>query len=128
MRGVTVSLVVKTKIGTDDFNQPIFSEIVETVDDVLVGEPSSDDITNALTLHGAKVLYRLAIPKGDAHDWDGTKVILPEPFAGEYLTVGIPTAGIEENIPLRWNKKVLLERYEGQNPAKQSGSPIPPSI
>ena len=128
MRGVTVSIVVKTKIGTDDFNQPIFSETVETVDDVLVGEPSSDDITNALTLHGAKVLYRLAIPKGDTHDWDGTRVILPEPFAGEYKTVGIPTAGIDANIPLRWNKKVLLERYEGQNQTKQSEYPYPPSI
>lgn len=128
MRGVTIGLVVKTKTGTDDFNQPVFSETTEYVEDVLVGEPSSDDLTNALTLYGAKVSYRLAIPKGDTHDWDGTRVILPEPFAGEYLTVGIATAGIEANIPLRWNKKVLLERYEGNDQAKQSGNPPAPSI
>lgn len=128
MRGVTVQIVVKTKTGVDGFNRPVFSETIEDVDDVLVGEPSSDDIANSLTLHGAKVLYRLAIPKGDTHDWDGTRVILPEPFGGEYVTVGIPTAGIEENIPLRWNKKVLLERYEGDNQAKQNGNPPYPSI
>lgn len=128
MRGVTVLIMVKTKIGTDDFNQPIFAETTEQVDDVLVGEPSSDDIVNSQTLYGAKVLYRLAIPKGDTHDWDGTKVILPEPFAGEYMTVGIATAGIEANIPLRWNKKVLLERYAGNDQTKQSGNPPAPSI
>lgn len=128
MRGVTISLVVKTKIGTDDFNQPILAETIESVNDVLVGEPSTDDIANALTLSGAKVVYKLAIPKGDTHDWDGTKVILPEPFAGTYKTVGIATAGIEANIPLRWNKKVLLERYEGNNQAKQSGDSPAPSI
>ena len=44
-------------------------------------------------------------------DWTDTEVILPEPFAGRYRTIGYPTAGIEANIPLRWNKKVKVERY-----------------
>lgn len=128
MRGVTIQIVVKTKTGTDDFNQPIFSEATEDVNDVLVGEPSTDDIVNAQTLHGAKVVYKLAIPKGDSHDWNGTRVILPEPFEGEYITVGIATAGIEANVPTRWNKKVLLERYEGNDQAKPSRGPFPPSV
>lgn len=113
MRGITVSLTVKTQAGTDAFNQPVYTETTESVDDVLVGEPSSEDITNTLSMYGAKVTYRLGIPKGDTHDWRDTIVTLPEPFAGKYHTVGVPTAGIEAMIPLRWNKKVLLERYEG---------------
>ena len=40
---------------------------------------------------------------------------LPEPFAGTYRTIGFATAGIEANIPLKWNRKVKVERYaEGE--------------
>ena len=82
-----------------------------TLDDVLVGEPSTDDVTSTLELYGKRVNYLLAIPKGDSHDWENTQVELPSPFSGIYNTIGVPTAGIESNIPLRWNKKVKIERY-----------------
>ena len=72
----------------------------ETISNVLIGEPA---------LNGKN--YTLGIPKGDTNDWTDTEVILPEPFAGRYRTIGYPTAGIEANIPLRWNKKVKVERY-----------------
>lgn len=112
MKTVSVILTEKTQSGTDAFNQPVYTTEDKTVSGVLVGEPSTDDITNAFTTYGAKLVYTLAIPKGDTHNWEDTTVTLPEPFAGTYHTVGIPTAGIEANIPLRWNKKVKLERYE----------------
>lgn len=112
MKTVTVTLIKKTQSGTDPFNQPIYDESEVSVDGVLVGEPSTEDITNAYTRYGSKVVYTLAVPKGDDNDWNDTGVILPEPFAGRYHTVGIPTAGIEGNIPLRWNKKVHLESFE----------------
>lgn len=112
MKTVSVTLIKKTQSGTDPFNQPEYDETEVTVDGVLVGEPSTDDITTVYMTYGAKVVYTLAVPKGDENDWRDTMVILPEPFAGTYHTVGIPTAGIEENIPLRWNKKIHLERYE----------------
>lgn len=112
MKTVSVILTEKTQSGTDAFNQAVYTTEEKTVSGVLVGEPSTNDITNAFTTYGAKLVYTLAVPKGDSHNWEDTTVILPEPFAGTYHTVGIPTAGIEENIPLRWNKKVQLERYE----------------
>lgn len=113
MRGITITLTKKTQTGTDPFGQPIFTTTTENVSDVLVGEPSTDDITNTMTMYGKKVAYTLAIPKGDTHTWEDTTVTLPEPFGGTYHTIGFATAGIEENIPLRWNKKVHLERIEG---------------
>lgn len=113
MRGITVTLTKKTQTGTDPFGQPIFTTTTENVSDVLVGEPSTDDITNTMTMYGKKVAYTLAIPKGDTHTWEDTTVALPAPFEGTYHTIGFATAGIEENIPLRWNKKVHLERIEG---------------
>lgn len=111
MRGITITLIEKTQTGTDSLNHPRFKEVQTTIDNVLVGEPTSDEIATTMSLYGKRAKYTLAIPKGDAHDWTDTKVILPEPFAGTYKTIGYPTAGIETLIPLAWNKKVIIETY-----------------
>ena len=113
MRGITIQIEVKRQVGVDLFNQPAYESSFENVDDVLVGEPSSTDIENNLTMYGKRTAYTLAIPKGDAHEWEDIQVILPAPFSDTFRTIGQATAGIEENIPLRWNKKVHLERVEG---------------
>lgn len=113
MEGIDITLVSKTQTGTSAFNTPVYSETNITVHDVLVGEPTTDDIQSNLTAYGKKTTYTLAIPKGDNNTWDDNEVILPEPFGGRYKVIGHPTAGIEANIPLRWNKKVNLERLEG---------------
>lgn len=111
IRGVTIQLATKAEVGRDWTNHPLYEEELVDVDDVLVGEPTTDDVTDTLNLYGKHVAYTLAIPKGDTHDWVDTEVVLPEPFAGRYRTIGYPTAGIEANIPLKWNKKVRVERY-----------------
>ncbi len=115
IKGITIKIIKKTQIGTDWANTPVYKETEEDVENVLVGEPSADDVVNTLNLHGKHVAYMLAIPKGDEHDWTDTEVILPTPFAGRYRTIGEATAGIENNIPLLWNKKVKVERYGGEN-------------
>ena len=112
IKGITVKIIEKTQTGVDDTDRPIYTEKKVDVDNVLVGEPSTDDITNEINLSGKLIAYVLAIPKGDTHNWVNTDVELPSPFEGRYHTIGIPTAGIEENIPLSWNKKVKLEAYE----------------
>lgn len=122
IKGITIQLVKKTLSGYNAMHEPTFTEETINVDNVLVGEPSTDDITNALELFGKKVAYTLAIPKGDTNDWTDTEVILPAPFAGRYMTIGYPTAGIEANIPLKWNKKVKVERYEGEVQDEPQGS------
>ena len=111
LTGITIQLVKLTEGDPDPIGNPTYTEETVNVDDVLVGQPTSDEITDSLQLYGKVVAYTLAIPKGDANDWTDTEVILPEPFLGRYRTIGYPTAGIEENIPLRWNKKVKVERY-----------------
>ena len=113
MNGITVVLTVKTQDGTDAFGMPVYTETPKEVNDVLVGEPTTTDVENNLAMYGKQTAYTLAIPKGNEDVWEDTKVTLPEPFAGTYNTIGSATAGIESNIPLRWNKKVHLERFEG---------------
>lgn len=108
IKGIPVTLYVKTQTGTDPFSRPIYEETAVTVENVLVGEPSSEDITNELNLSGKVISYVLAIPKGDTHDWENASVLI---FGKRYRTIGTPTQGIEENIPLAWNKKVRVERY-----------------
>lgn len=113
MVGIDITLKTKEQIGISGFNQPVYRDVEVIVSDVLVGEPNSEDIQTNLTAYGKKTSYTLAIPKGDTNIWEDAEVILPEPFGGTYKVIGNPTAGIEANIPLRWNKKVNLERLEG---------------
>lgn len=109
MRGITVTLHNRVQTGTDAFNRPIYEESTTTVDNVLIGEPSTEDVVNELNLSGKRLAYTLAIPKGDDHEWKDAVV---EFFGDRFRTFGAPTQGIDHLIPLQWNKKVKVERYE----------------
>ncbi|MGV3011528.1 hypothetical protein [Streptococcus thoraltensis] len=109
LKGIPVTLIGKIKTGYDPFGQPIFENKSITVQNVLVAPSSSEDITNQLSLTGKKVVYTLAIPKNDSNNWTDREVIF---FGKRWRTVGIPTEGIADMIPLDWNKKVMVERYE----------------
>lgn len=111
LHGISITLVVKTQDGTDPFGRPVWKESQTPVDNVLVGQPTAEDINSALQLYGKHVRYMLGIPKGDENVWEDTDVILPAPFAGRYHTIGFPVAGIEDLIPLAWNKKIAVEAY-----------------
>jgi hypothetical protein len=109
IKGITVVLVTKVKAGTDEFNAPVYEQKEEEIHNVLVAPASSDDIVTAQDLYGKKAVYTLAIPKSDKHDWKDCDVRF---FGETWHTVGFPVQGIAENIPLDWNKKVTVERYE----------------
>ena len=108
IRGIDVTLYAKTQIGTDVFGAPVYAENAEIVHNVLVGEPSADDLVNEMQLYGKRLAYTLAIPKGDTHDWRNVKV---EFFGQTFRTYGDVTQGIDALIPLVWNKKVKVEAY-----------------
>ncbi len=107
--GIDVILHTKTQTGTDPLGAPIYAQTVETVQNVLVGEPTADDLINELQLYGKRLAYTLAIPKGDSHDWDDVEV---EFFGKKFRTYGTAVQGIEHLVPLNWNKKVKVEAYE----------------
>lgn len=108
MKGMTVQLAVKTVIGYDPFGAPIETEELIDVEDVLVGQPTTDDVTNTIQLYGKKIEYVLGIPKGDTHNWADAEVII---WGQRFRTIGYPQTGIQENIPLRWGQNVRVERY-----------------
>ena len=109
LKGIPVDLITKVSAGVDEFNRPIETEARETVENVLVAPLSQtgDEILGELSLNGKKVKYQMAIPKGDTHTWEDAEV---EFFGVRWHTIGFSTIGIEEMIPLDWNRKVLVER------------------
>ena len=109
IHGQTIELAVKVQTGIDDFNRPIYGTLWTQVDNVLIAQPSTEEVTDELNLSGKRLDYLLGIPKGDMHNWEDTQVR----FWGQvYETIGTPTQGIEDMIPLSWNKKVKVMRYE----------------
>ena len=109
IKGMTVSLEIRTKTGIDELNRDIYSSDWVDVPNVLVAPVSSDDQLSSLELHGKKAVYQLAIPKGDTHIWDDRLVRF---FGQTWHVFGAPETGIEENIPLSWNTKWKVETYE----------------
>lgn len=108
LKGITVRLYTETQTGTDEFNNPVYSESYVDVDNVLVGEPTSDDIINSTELYGKKAVFTLGIPKSDANNWENKKV---EFFGQTFRTFGAVIKGIDHLVPLSWNAKVKVERY-----------------
>ena len=109
VKGITVTLYEETQSGTDDFNRPIYTETATTVDNVLVSPASTSETLDTVNLTGKKAVYTLGIPKGDTHNWKDKKV---EFFGETFRTFGEPLKGIDDMIPLEWNMKIQVERYE----------------
>ena len=99
IKGITVTLYEKFVTGKDKFDTDIYEEHAVNVENVLVAPVTSDDITTERSIMSDKVIYKLAIPKGDTHTW--TDCLVEEPIEG-----------IEEMLPLSWNKQVQVECYD----------------
>ena len=110
MRGIAVTLYNRTKIGTDELNQPIYTETPVVVDNVLVAPLNDTEVLETYNLTGRRAEYQLGIPKGDTHEWTAGKKV--RFFDEDWRIIGMPTLGIEVMIPLSWNAKVKVERYE----------------
>ena len=115
LQGTTVILYSEVQTGTDPFGAPIVEEEPIEVENVLVGEPSTDDITTSTQMYGKTIQYMLGIPKGDTHDWMDKKVSWTDAYGNTHTvkTFGFPITGIEANIPaqLPWHMKVRCEAY-----------------
>ena len=109
LKGIDITLYTRTKVGENALREPLYEETEEVVPNVLIGEPSTEEIVTELQLNGHHLAYTLAIPKGDTHDWTDAKV---EFFGQAFRTCGGVVQGIESMIPLRWNKKVQVVRFE----------------
>lgn len=113
MRGTTVTLYELTQTGTDELGVPIYTETPTPVENVLVGEPSTEDIATSTALYQKQIRYMLGIPKGDTHNWMDRKVSWADSYGITHvcMTFGFPITGIEANIPTKWHMKVRCEDF-----------------
>ena len=102
IKGTTVTLINKIETGKDGFGHPVYKESRVNVENVLVAPAGTTEIVDMFNLTGKKGVYNLAIPKGDNHVWKDQKVEL----------IGLAQEGIAGNIPLSWNQKWMVARYE----------------
>ena len=104
-----MTLYQRTKSGKDGFLAPTYTETPVQVPNVLVTPATMDDVVSSLQLFGRRMAYELCIPKGDTHSWENCRV----DFFGESFRVYTPVEEyIEANVPLKWNRKVRVERFE----------------
>lgn len=111
IKGIPITLYERTQTGKDGFNRPIYEETAIIIDNVVVGQPTTDDITTEINLSGKTIAYVLAIPADDIHVWENTTV---EFYDQKWRTVGIPQQYMDGfmGADFPWNKKVKVERYE----------------
>jgi hypothetical protein len=109
IEGIPVILYERTQTGEDAFHAPVYTETPVTVENVLITPVDNAAVVTELQLTGRRIAYTLALPKGDAHDWNNVRVA----FWGQtFCTVGGAVQGIGSMVPLAWNKKVQVERIE----------------
>lgn len=108
MKTETVLLHVKTKTGVDGMNNPVYDDSTVEVSGVLIGQPTTEEVTSSIALYGKRLSFVLALPKGDTHDWSDTEV---EFWGRKFRTYGDVIEGIEENVPTPWHRKVMVERF-----------------
>ena len=106
LKGITIHLSTRTQTDSDPFGHPTFETAFVPVDNVLVAPMSDTEVLETLNLTGKKAVYQLAIPKGDAHEWENQTVRF---FGEEWRVIGKPTRGMDQQIPLGWNLKVKVE-------------------
>lgn len=112
LKGIPVILYARTQTGVDGFNAPVYTETPETIDNVLVQPVAAEAIVNDLQLYGHRAAYELCIPKGDTHDWADCRVDF---FGKSWRVYTPPEEWIETMVPLDWNKKVRVERYDKES-------------
>lgn len=109
IKGETVILIDNIQIETDPFGEPVYEENQIEVQNVLIGNPSTEAAVNEFNLTGKKLLFVLGIPKNDIHDWKDKTVIIR---GQKFRTYGFPLTQTAENVPGRWNTQVKVEAYE----------------
>ena len=108
IRGITVTLLMLSRAGSTEVwtSAEIPNVLIEPVMEV--------DSNQAVVYDGHRAVYHLAIPKTDEHTWEGQLVQF---WGCTWSVIGIPTKGIDSQIPGPWNKKVTVELYRAAAPS-----------
>lgn len=111
IQGETVTITREVEVGRDAGNNPVYEEVLEDVDDVLVAPGPRSDVIDSNRPDGVKVAWTLHFPKAFTGSLRGALVAVrgmdPAPVIGD------PQPYTAANTPTRWNRPAELELVEG---------------
>lgn len=111
MRGESVVVHRTVEVGRDPLNSPIFEDIEETVEDVLVAPGPRNDVDESTRPAGTRVAWNIHFPKPYAESLRGAKVSVRGQDPAK--VIGDPQPYYGPNTPTRWWLPVELGRVDG---------------
>lgn len=111
MIGETVEVLHPVVKGRDELGEPEYEWIVEhRAPDVLVSPGGTEDLTDALRVHGDRVVYSLQFPKTFTGSLRNRRIkVRGETFS----VIGDPKPYQGGNTPTRWHMPVQVEQVKG---------------
>ena len=114
LKGISVTVITPTSTSTDPFGALIEAEPTEeTVDNVLVDKPKTDDLEQSTRQFGTICDLVLHFPKTRHGSLRGSKVVLPAPWSETFEVIGDPMPYDPRLTPGAHNRKVLVRRVAG---------------
>ena len=110
LEGETVVVIHRAEVGRGAGNTPIYTEVEEAVDDVLVSPASTSDVIESNRPDGTELVYRLDFPKTWTRSLRGCRVRVR---GEEFHVAGDPRPFLGSLTPGRWNRPVNVERRDG---------------
>lgn len=111
MIGETVTVYRREQTGEDDRGDPIFEDVAQTVDNVLVAPGPLADMPDSVRPTGTLIAWNLHFPKTFSGNLRGALVSVRGLDPAE--VVGDPHPYTLENTPTDWWLPVELRRAEG---------------
>lgn len=109
--GETVVVEREEETGRDRYDEPVYTWVPETVEDVLVEPGPRNDIPDTSRPAGTVVVWKLHFPKPYAKSLRGARIRVR---GGEPCKViGDPQSYTLENTPGRWWMPVEVSRADG---------------
>lgn len=113
IKGRTITFLKKVKTGVNDFGEDVYTEVPESVENVLIQAADAQAQVAAQALYDRYQMFTLHIPKTDDHDWYDCYVILGGEFGDrKFHQFGDIKTYQKELCPLEWNKQVDVLLYE----------------
>lgn len=110
LTGEAVTVIRRVESGRDDFNDPVYTDEEQVVDNVLVAPGDLADVVESTRPEGTEVNYTLYFPKS----FDGSLETAKIEVRGERLDViGHPDRYDEKICPTSWNMVVKVGVIHG---------------
>ena len=105
----SVTVIRRQEVGKDPFNAPIYENVREDVDGVLVTPGATSDL-DASRPEGVRVVYTIHFPKGYGKALKGCLV---QHLGDTYRVIGDPQPYLDDGTPGPWDMAAEVERVDG---------------